>query len=158
LGLCGILAHHLQPAKVVLTDGDTDTLAFMRSNIETNCSPSSETGDDGETANTSNIQSRQLVWANRADERLQAFSQEHGPFDLILGSDIIYVEEILEPLFATVAQLLSPNEATVGQFWLAYARRNVSIDLVLETAAAFGFSFTTPADAEGVFVFQRAPF
>jgi predicted nicotinamide N-methyase len=156
LGLCGILAHHLQAANVVLTDGDTDALSFMRSNVASNC------GDSSSANSSSNsIQCRQLVWGNK--ERLSDLVRQHTTpsdadnenknegFHLILGSDIIYVEEILDPLFESVERLLAVN----GRFWLAYARRNVKIDLVLETAARHGFSFEEPKDAEGVFIFQR---
>jgi hypothetical protein len=70
-------------------------------------------------------------------------------FHLLLGSDIIYVEEILDPFFQSVDLLLADN----GAFWLAHARRNVKIDLVSETAGRYGFEM--PDDTEGVFVFRR---
>ena len=57
-------------------------------------------------------------------------------FDIILGSDIIYVEHVVEPLLNTVAQLLRPYH---GVFLLAFARRNVSIDYVLSVAQQQGF-------------------
>ena len=48
-------------------------------------------------------------------------------------------------------------EAPDGQFVLAFARRNVSVDLVLHAATNHGFVWTQPcsSDAEGVFVFAR---
>jgi predicted nicotinamide N-methyase len=156
LGLCGILAHHLQAANVVLTDGDTDALKFMRANVATNCSSTSTSTDEidsSSSATTRSIQCRQLVWGdcNRVDDLKDQYTDDKQGFHLVLGSDIIYVEEILDPLFQSVDRLL----ANGGAFWLAYARRNVKIDLVLETADRFGFSYETPDDTEGVFVFQR---
>jgi hypothetical protein len=159
LGLCGILAYHLwQTAhvNVVLTDGDTDALAFMRSNVATNCHTSTSTSismdekiENAEKGGRS-IQCRQLVWGDK--ERLDDLRRQYETgFHLVLGSDIIYVEEILDPLFQSVQRLLADD----GQFWLAYARRNVKIDLVLETATRYGFTYETPDDTEGVFVFRR---
>ena len=58
-------------------------------------------------------------------------------FDILLGSDIIYVEHVVEPLFDTVSQLLSSH----GVFLLAFARRNVSIDYVLSVAQRQGFVY-----------------
>jgi predicted nicotinamide N-methyase len=176
LGLCGILAHHLQAANVVLTDGDTDALKFMRSNVAANCHTYTYTDGSGEMKNVkqgsgtnasmcasscdggssssnssaSSIQCRQLVWGD--NERLNDLRRQFEKgFHLVLGADIIYVEEILDPLFQSVQRLLAVD----GQFWLAYARRNVKIDLVLETATRHGFSYETPDDTEGVFVFRR---
>jgi len=143
LGLCGILVHHMEAARVVLTDGDTDTLANLRSNVEMNCPAMA----DERTSAASGIECCQLVWGRNLEE----FVQTHGTFDVILGADIIYREEILEPLWSSVAQLLQ----SAGVFLLAYARRNVSIDRVLETATKYGFVWDTPDEAEGVFLFSR---
>jgi predicted nicotinamide N-methyase len=137
LGLCGILAHRLGAAHVVLTDGDTDTLDNMRNNVSSNC-PSSD----------SSISCSQLVWGRRIDD----FVNRHGQFDVILGSDIIYVPEILEPLFLQTVPMLLQED---GHFLLAYARRNVSIDLVLEVASRAGFSWTHDDVSESVYVFQK---
>jgi len=127
--------YHLKAAKVVLTDGDTDTLENLRRNVQSNC------------ADTQTVLCRQLVWGRN----VESFVKNIGHFDTILGSDIIYVEEILEPLWQTVDQVLAAN----GSFLLAYARRNVSIDLVLAEATKHGFVWETPKEAEGVFVFTR---
>jgi predicted nicotinamide N-methyase len=91
-------------------------------------------------------------------------------FDILLGSDIIYVEHVVEPLFHTVVQLLSPH----GVFLLAFARRNVSIDYVLSVAQQQGLVYeykelTAAVDSsnkstlspsssmEGVYVFRLRP-
>jgi predicted nicotinamide N-methyase len=161
LGLCGILAHHLQAANVVLTDGDTDALKFMRANVAANCMDTNtsssvdeiENAKEGRHSTNRTIQCRQLVWGDngRVDDLKHQYTDDNQGFHLVLGSDIIYVEEILDPLFQSVDRLLADG----GAFWLAYARRNVKIDLVLETADRYGFTYETPDDTEGVFVFQR---
>jgi predicted nicotinamide N-methyase len=151
LGLCGILAHHLQAANAVLTDGDTDALKFMRANVATNCSNNGV--DEATRTDDRTIQCRQLVWGDndRVDDLKKQYTDDDQGFHLVFGSDIIYVEEILDPLFQSVDRLLADG----GAFWLAYARRNVKIDLVLETADKYGFTYETPDDTEGVFVFRR---
>jgi SAM-dependent methyltransferase len=74
-------------------------------------------------------------------------------FDTVLGSDIIYVEEILEPLWRTIRRLLAPD----GAFLLAFARRNVPIDRVFEAARENGFTWIVDdATSEGVVVFRRS--
>jgi SAM-dependent methyltransferase len=60
---------------------------------------------------------------------------EDCSFDIILAADIIYVSEIIVPLTETVQRLLAPT----GVFLLAYARRNVPVDLVHDQATRCGF-------------------
>lgn len=136
MGLCGILAYHLQAKHVVLTDGDSDALDNLRQNITHNVG-----------TNDARIRSHQLVWGRH----VESFRSRFGRFSTIIGSDIIYVEGILEPLWTTVAALLEPK----GTFLLAYARRNVKMDLVLEYAQRFEFEWTCRATAEGVYVFRK---
>ena len=92
------------------------------------------------------VECRQLRWGK---EFLSSFKEE---FDIILASDVIYLEEVIEPLLDTVVALLAPG----GLFWLSYARRNVSIDKVLSSAKRHGLEWSEPSEnAEGVYVFQR---
>ena len=150
LGLCGILAHRLGAAEVVLTDGDTEALANLRCNLRANqlCA-TTDTDTSVNTGPPATVSSHQLVWGQNVSQ----FRQRHGQFDVILGADIIYIADVLEPLWNTVTELLRPCPGSV--FLLAYARRNVSIDLVLETASKFGFVWESPSDDEGVFVFWK---
>lgn len=130
LGLCGILAKHLGAVSVTLTDGDTDAIANLRSNV---------------ARNTTDVVVKQLIWGVPQRDAI-------GLCDTIIGSDIIYLEEMLEPLWATVNDILAPT----GTFLLAFARRNVSIDLVFEKADQFGFTWLMPDQTEeGVIIFRR---
>ena len=125
---------------MTLTDGDTDTLENMRVNVAAN----SNVGD------TCSVSCEQLVWGRRVDD----FVDKHGQFDTILGADIIYIEEALGPLFLeSVPKLLTED----GRFLLAYARRNVSIDLVLDAAARAGLVYKQYEEPEGVYVFHKKP-
>lgn len=145
LGLCGILAGALGARRVYITDGDSASLTGMRENvIRNNCYNS-----DG------CIACKQLRWGSKLEEFKRMTIVEggivDGRFETIMGSDIIYVESILEPLFQTVDACLRSD----GTFILAYARRNVKIDLVFSTAHLFGFEWSQSDGEEGCFVFTR---
>lgn len=140
LGLCGILAHKLGATKVVLSDGDTDTLQEMRHNVALNTNIRYVCSD-------TNIRCEQLVWSRR----LKDFQKYFGTFDVILASDVIYVEEILEALFATVVTLMNVK----GKFLLSYARRNVNIELVLAVAKSHGLQWSQPDGSDDVYVMHR---
>ena len=152
------MAHKLNAQSVVLTDGDTDTLKTLRDNVQRNIKRTTTNEEKLENKNESAvshlnstiISCQQLVWGNQ--EQVDSFKQQVQTFDTIIGSDIIYVEEILNPLFDTVRQLLDEKD---GKFLLSYARRNVSIDLVFATATKYGFIWEEPPHTEGVFIFQR---
>jgi predicted nicotinamide N-methyase len=152
LGLCGILAGHLWASKVVLTDGDSDALQYLRANVEKNVpQPQKRVENDIIDATQAAAPAfvRQLVWGEAAS----FLTTDSERFDTVIGSDIIYVEEILEPLWRTVDALVTPD----GAFLLAFARRNVPIDRVFETAATHGFAWTCDdSNSEGVVVFRRA--
>lgn len=143
LGLCGILAKHMNASTVILTDGDTDTLANLRLNVNRNCVASLE--------GCSAIECKQLIWGQNVDQFIQ---KSGGSFDTILGSDVTYAEDAIEPLFQTVEQLL-PADRNRGHFLLAYTHRNVSIESILEIAKRSGFRWNPPNTVEGVYVFFR---
>lgn len=147
LGRCGILAHKLAQATedadnvgnksaIYLTDGDTDTLMQLRANIEHN------TGVNyGSDSKNSEIVCHQLLWGK---ETAQKFLSRHAcdeTFDIILGSDLIYVESVIEPLFETVQILLRCHPG--GMFVMAHCSRRqgneVQIDMVLDAAERAGF-------------------
>jgi predicted nicotinamide N-methyase len=132
LGLCGILAHKLDATHVYLTDGDVDTMENLQRNVEKN------------NCDSKKVSCPQLIWG---------YSDQNPPekVEIILAADIIYVTEILEPLWETISTILDPE----GLFVLGFVRRNVPLDLVLEHASKHGFVWTGPPDVEGVFVFSR---
>jgi 2-polyprenyl-3-methyl-5-hydroxy-6-metoxy-1,4-benzoquinol methylase len=138
LGLCGILVHRMGAKRAILTDGDSDTLANLRANVRANSDEKS-----------CRIDCRQLVFG----ESIENFVQQHGQFDIVIGADIIYTPDVLEPLWSSVTKLLKPR---TGVFLLSYTRRNVSFDLVLENATKYGFVWEIPEESERVFVFSRS--
>ena len=147
-----------------MTDGDSPSLTRMRDNVARNVSV---------VPDCSTVHCKQLRWGQHLAEFKKHcdLACNEGCFDTIMGSDIIYTHDILEPLFETVDFLLkrsssdkernttsggdgSANEKK-GIFLLAYARRNVKIDDVFATAIKYGFEWTVPPGAEGCFVFSR---
>ena len=50
---------------------------------------------------------RRLRWGDAADTA--AVAERFGRFDVVLGADVVYVEEAVPQLFSTVLQLLSPS-------------------------------------------------
>jgi predicted nicotinamide N-methyase len=148
LGLVGILAHRISSAQsqVVLTDGDTEALAYLRENVELN-----------KAADRGGIYCNQLIWGQQTSLDFLK-QQKEKQFDIILASDIIYSPVIIQPLWETVKTLLEPK----GIFVMAFARRKVpvSIDDVLSAAKEASFTYVECAESDhekGIFIytFQR---
>ena len=98
-----------------------------------------------------NVVLRKLVWGTSDTASLQ--NDYADGFDVIIGADIIYIEDSIQPMFVTVSAVLS--SAPTAVFLLAYARRNVPIQKVLDCAQSFGFGWECPAGAEGIYLFRR---
>lgn len=151
LGLCGILCHCLGASRVILTDGDTNTLSQMRDNVNMNVSESKTC-----TNKSSNISCHQLLWGRNVKNFLDTF----GQFDVITASDVIYLDEVVEPLLDTVVELLETSSGSDkgGTFLLGFVKRNVKMDYVLECAKKRGMCWTRPEGGsdDGVFVFRMA--
>lgn len=145
LGLAGLLAANMCTS-IVLTDGDTETLSLLRKNVSQNA----KRNDNGVFAK---VQCGQLRWGINMSPFAAKYSPSGG-FDVILGSDIIYSEDIISPLFDTVNTLLCQNKDAA--FLLSYVARNVSITEVLKVAKSYNFNWVSPPNEEGVFRFQRS--
>jgi len=120
LGLVSILLDKMHIcSSLVATDGDDTTLELLVENkIECDC--------DFATA--------YLLWGEHED-----FASDHPQgFDIVIAADVIYEEEQVQPLIASVARLMRED----GEFLLAFARRNVPIDRVFVAAEAAGLVWT----------------
>ena len=176
LGLCGIVAYHIGANYVMMTDADTITLEKMRFNVTQNCSSTFTSTDtesgiatsSGSSRTSSSIDCKQLIW----NEQLETFHHQYGNWDTILGADVIYTRESLEPLFDTILffllqhQLESKNQnnssnntnklssSVVGRFVLSRYNKwgDISDETVLDAAKARNLIWTKPS--EGIFVFQ----
>lgn len=108
------------PKLIVATDGDIPTLDLLGENIE---------------LTSSTILFTKLFWGD-TNSFLEEFPE---PFDILLAADVIYEDNQIVPLIQTVTTILSkPN----GIFYLAFARRNVPIDKVLNVAHEYGLKET----------------
>ena len=150
LGRSGILAYHLlsriSPSPcgeddnnkkgrandrlLCLTDGDTDVLHHLRNNVEHN--------QPAQHKNNVTLVCSQLIWGR---DRALAFLQRQADsrrFDVIFGSDLIYVQKVIQPLFETVSTLLEE----FGCFIMAHCARRegneVNVSMVFDVADSFG--------------------
>jgi Lysine methyltransferase len=189
LGRCGILVHHLLQSRmndyargiaqhhrqhhhhVYLTDGDTDTLYQLRENVSENVSPDQQQF----------VSCHQLLWGRdsttRFCDRLSLATQTGDDYpekeitgdrntqvDLVIGSDLIYVPQVIQPLFETISVLLQESkeksDSTQGtsMFLMAHSNRrkgsSVTLDMVLKGAAAEGLEATVLREevADDIFI------
>ncbi len=82
LGLAGIVASKLGASKVVLTDGDTDTLENMRENVNMNKKTDNNNNHDDDDVQGVMI-CRQLRWGRNVEEFRKEYTQDEG-FDIVM--------------------------------------------------------------------------
>ena len=132
VGLCGIIASHLNASRVVLTDGDTSVLTNLRKNIE----------DNTVSSNTNSITSRQLIWGKNLDQ--------FEKIDVILAADCVYMNQSLGPLFKTVDHLLKSDGLLI---YVNFCASQAPLKMVLDKANTHGLIWTQPE--EKVYLFRR---
>ena len=114
-----------------MTDGDTDVLKLLRENIESN----TEAKDD-------RISCQQLLWGEEHATTFLSQQPEERKFDIILGSDLIYVNSVIKPLFESVRILLRDRKDC--KFIMAHCSRRkgneVDLSTVSKVADEFGFN------------------
>ncbi|KAL3804815.1 hypothetical protein ACHAW5_007266 [Stephanodiscus triporus] len=144
LGLCGIAAHYSGAKIVIMTDGDTQTLRRLRENVRHNCV---EVGEASITESNA-IECRQLIWGS---PHMEKFLAEHGQFDTVIGADVIYTQDSVQPLLDTVVCMLKKPH---GQFVLSRFCKwnNVNDEFVIEAAYLRCLDCTRPS--EGIYVFR----
>ncbi|GMF35510.1 unnamed protein product [Phytophthora fragariaefolia] len=110
-GLVGVVAAHLEPKSVVITDGDPASVALTRRNIEVNDLP-----EDVCTA-------EEYLWGD-LEHRLVPKTDGPAYYDVILGADIVACPyaEAFEPLKESLKALAGPETLVL----LAYKKRQHS--------------------------------
>ncbi|KAG7372349.1 lysine methyltransferase [Nitzschia inconspicua] len=198
LGRCGLLAHHILQADnaaadenirrhhhhIYMTDGDTDTLHQLRANVRENVAQKQQ----------DRVSCHQLLWGEASARRFCTLIGLHSAkrnesrntnelegsirnkIDLIIGSDLIYVPQVIEPLFETVYVLLqqpftknednknqSTNLATARPtFVMAHSDRrqgsSVTLGMVLEKSTEAGLEATILKEQpqEGIYIIAFA--
>jgi len=174
---------------IFLTDGDTDVLSQLRANVNHNHQSASnsrtlprshDSDNKGDNYATASLSCHQLLWGrDNANEFVKrhcliggedcdnvetsATNKSLPPsclFDVILGADLVYAPRVIQPLFETVKVLLKPSN---GIFLFAYCSRrqgSTSLDLVLETATKFEFTYecvNKDDDDDGISIYIFRP-
>jgi len=103
----------------MLTDGDVNALMNLRRNVRDNSSP----------LDNDAIQVRQLIWG---DDTAEVFQHDHGSFDYVFGSDLLYSNRLaIRQLFETVDKLMTEG----GKFVIAHSvRYDVRLETILQGA------------------------
>ena len=97
--------------------------------------------DNSNFPNSAHIQTAKLAWGKGIDE----FTKEHGLFDIVAGTDVVYGDSALIcPLFVTAARLLQEN----GVFFLLDHRFRAANYEDTSTCAAAGRTTTSVAECE----------
>ena len=94
----------------------------------------------------------QLIWGRESS--IDFLERHEGKtFDVLLASDVVYVHDIIEPLWETADTLLSRD----GLFYFAYCSRRrvpVKIESVFEVAESFGFVYECINEDDDVYVYM----
>lgn len=122
-GLCGLVLGKLGASRVALTDYNSDAIDLLEDNIEAN-----QLG--------STCSAHQLVWGEveNSQQILSAIGGEK--FDIVLGTDVVYEPECIDPLLSSALHFLKPT----GSLYLAnhVARYRKFSQIVSETAQKLG--------------------
>lgn len=143
---CGLLGVALAHAgcKVLLTECE-ESMPNLEANVAANAPAPSPRGGQCAAA--------RLGWGNEADAA--AAVSQHGPFDVVLGTDVVFRSALVEPLLRTLWRCCSAADTTC---WLCCQVRCPDAHKVLVAIApAFfarvvwrewdGFSFAEETDA-----------
>ena len=119
-GVGGLSAAAAGADHVVLTDGVPAALPLLEANVRVN-------------ELVSSVDVCMLRWGDSDD--IERVVEAHGPFDLIVGSDLLYAPEQFDDLLETLEALCTPEQTEV---LLAYPTRFTE-DLFLEQAERDAF-------------------
>ncbi|BDA43460.1 probable tRNA N(3)-methylcytidine methyltransferase METTL6 at N-terminal half [Coccomyxa sp. Obi] len=124
---------------VVACDGSRKALALMETNVSRNAS----------LVMVERLRLRELRWGDTA--RVNGVLSDIGPVDIVVGADVVYVEEAVPALFDSIAKLLDP--AKQGLVILCHVTRRVSEQRIIDLATSVGL-VTKQIDDKG---FQSGP-
>jgi predicted nicotinamide N-methyase len=100
-GLCGLAVALLGARQVVLTDYNDPAMELLADNVALN-------------GVQERCLCRKLTWGDRESAHALA-ADAGGPFDLVIGTDVVYEPACIRPLLSSAAHLLRPD----GLFYLA---------------------------------------
>lgn len=94
-GICGIACLTFQPKKLVMTD-KKEIVSLAAKNISLNEEYIKRVAPKTE------VLSQPLLWGKENEKEILELEKTHGPFDVILGSDLTYDKEISALLYQTL--------------------------------------------------------
>ena len=113
---------HLDPASMLLTDGDLEVLKNMRHNVQENgLKPDFH------------FACPQLIWGKKS---AQDFKGRHGTQEVIMAADCLYIPQSIVALWELVDQVLT-NE---GVFLYVAGETQCDFDRVVKSGLEFGFA------------------
>ncbi|KZV36515.1 hypothetical protein F511_15686 [Dorcoceras hygrometricum] len=130
-GICSMIAARSADL-VVATDGDTRALEFLTANVSSNLEP----------LFLDTLHMRKLEWGNESD--IDAIQKLNGKgFDVIIGTDVTYVPQAINPLFATARKLMSSGRISEHEhkpvLILCQVLRRVDELSLTSAASQYGF-------------------
>jgi 2-polyprenyl-3-methyl-5-hydroxy-6-metoxy-1,4-benzoquinol methylase len=103
IAICSLfLTKFGKPKMVTATDGNEIVVDLMK--------------DNAELVGCQNIVFKEMMWGA---ENAKRFREAYGQFDVVMGSEIAYNENCIDPLVETMSELLAPN----GRFIIGHIFR-----------------------------------
>ncbi|XP_072954432.1 uncharacterized protein [Typha angustifolia] len=106
VGLVGVCLNQVGASKVILTDGDIQTLANMKSNVELNGLRNEAISSKILCRSMNRVECKYLPWEFVSESELQSYEP-----DIILGADIIYDPVCVPHLIRVLSALLRPQKS-----------------------------------------------
>jgi methyltransferase-like protein 6 len=123
--LCAIaLCSTAEVKQAAITDGNSMALDMLKENLALN----------SENFDLSAVHVRTLAWDNEEDiEAARSISGlESSAYDIVIASDVLYIEQAIPPLFMAAGKLLSRNPSSF--FLICYTPRRAIEDRALLAA------------------------
>ncbi|KAN0029495.1 hypothetical protein ACTA71_007624 [Dictyostelium dimigraforme] len=135
VGLCGLVSSKYSNF-TIFTDGDEKSLPLLKDNVQSNSSLFNNNQD--------RISIERLYWGEN-QPTLDHFKQQYSikyNFDTIIGSDLIYVDASIEPLFYTVDSILKTNKSGIGKgtFYLSFLDRKNHFPTLKSVSEKYNFT------------------
>ncbi|CAL5097025.1 unnamed protein product [Urochloa decumbens] len=109
VGLVGICLNYVGASKVILTDGDTSTLANMKENMELNNLCIEQEDSEVLKESKNKVECKYLSWEEVSESDLRGYQP-----DIILGADIMY-DPVCVPHLVRVLSMLLRRHGRQGE-------------------------------------------
>ena len=117
--LCAIaLSSVAEVDQATITDGNSKALDMLKENLALN---------ESFVSDLSAVHVRTLAWDNEEDiEAARSLSGQTGAYDIVIASDVLYIEKAIPPLFMAAGKLLAKNPSSF--FLICYTPRRAIED------------------------------